>query len=248
MAKSVTVLSQLLPSGSRPRAAVPGLPLPLVLQRGGCRASWLPPGWNSVAYFKLACTRSQQLQLRFFPHFICPRALRGGVEEGGAAPACSAASSSPAPAVVRLPAEMVMMLRAMSQLLTAACMERGGGGGFQIQLWASIRASILLSKSSTELRAQACQGRTVQQRGWGDPTRDQKLCAGEIPPSLTIPPPPSSFYHIFSILLRMAAIPQQPHRVCRAAAPPRRKAHGRGIHHFFSMPFPSDQAAYESCL
>lgn len=128
MAKSVTVLSQLLPSGSRPRAAVPGLPLSLVLQRGGCRASWLPPGWNSVAYFKLACTRSQQLQLRFFPHFICPRALRGGVEEGGAAPACSAASSSPAPAVVRLPAEMVMMLRAMSQLLTAACMERGGGG------------------------------------------------------------------------------------------------------------------------
>ena len=124
----------------------------------------------------------------------------------------------------------------------------GRGGGFQIQLWASIRASILLSKSSTELRAQACQGRTVQQRGWGDPTRDQKLCAGEIPPSLTIPPPPSSFYHIFSILLRMAAIPQQPHRVCRAAAPPRRKAHGRGIHHFFSMPFPSDQAAYESCL
>lgn len=184
------MLSQLLPSGSRPRAAVPGLPLPLVLQRGGCRASWLPPGWNSVAYFKLACTRSQQLQLRFFPHFICPRALRGGVEEGGAAPACSAASSSPAPAVVRLPAEMVMMLRAMSQLLTAACMERGGGGGVQIQLWASIRASILLSKSSTELRAQACQGRTVQQRGWGDPTRDQKLCAGEIPPSLTIPPPP----------------------------------------------------------
>lgn len=182
------MLSQLLPSGSRPRAAVPGLPLPLVLQRGGCRASWLPPGWNSVAYFKLACTRSQQLQLRFFPHFICPRALRGGVEEGGAAPACSAASSSPAPAVVRLPAEMVMMLRAMSQLLTAACMERGGG--FQIQLWASIRASILLSKSSTELRAQACQGRTVQQRGWGDPTRDQKLCAGEIPPSLTILPPP----------------------------------------------------------
>lgn len=50
----------------------------------------------------------------------------------------------------------------------------------------------------------------MQQRGWGDPTRDQKLCAGEIPPSLTIPPPPSSFYHIFSILLRMAAIPQQP--------------------------------------
>lgn len=128
MAKSVTVPSQLLPSGSRPRTAVPGLPLLLVLQRGGCRASWLPPGWNSVAYFKLACTRSQQLQLGFFPHFICPRALRGGEEEGGAAPACSAASSSPAPAVVRLPAEMVVMVAACNEP-AARCSVHGGEGG-----------------------------------------------------------------------------------------------------------------------
>lgn len=76
--------------------------VPVVFQRGGVGASWLPPGWNSVAYFKPLAQGVSSSSADFF-RTLFVQALRGGRKRGGgrAAPACSAASGSPAPAVVR---------------------------------------------------------------------------------------------------------------------------------------------------
>lgn len=80
----------------------PASSVPVVFQRGGVGASWLPPGWNSVAYFKPLAQGVSSSSADFF-RTLFVQALRGGRKRGGerAAPACSTASGSPAPAVVR---------------------------------------------------------------------------------------------------------------------------------------------------
>lgn len=102
--------------------------VPVVFQRGGVGASWLPPGWNSVAYFKPLAQGVSSSSADFF-RTLFVQALRGGRKRGGGEQLLLA----PQPAAhlrqrwSALPAATLTMLGVTSQLL-AVCPPGCRGG------------------------------------------------------------------------------------------------------------------------
>lgn len=73
---------------------------PVVFQRGGRGASWLLPGWNSVAYFKPLAqgvsSSSSDFFRTLFVQMLCGESGREGEQEGGGGESSSRLALPPA--------------------------------------------------------------------------------------------------------------------------------------------------------